>query len=369
MYLPFNSTTELVELLSAGHPNQVSWLLCFSYKHADKLPSLFEAAHSRGLQFCGGLFPGLIDGATPKDDGVLAIPLPEGSRVVTATISRDSVEWTEELPPLTSESSAKSSMLLFVDCLSPGITRFLEEVYDQYGTRIHYAGAGAGYANLQPKPVIFTEAGFIPHGGLLILMAVEAISSVQHGWKRIAGPFIATRTNGNIIQELNWESAGSIYRGEVESIALELKGKPVFPDLNSRFPLSIGKQSSEDVVRDPIEINSSDEIVVLSDVPENSAIYISEGSKETIVEAVRSAVRECDTSFQISFCFVSDCYSRALMLGDDIEEELEAACEELKKFTNAPLQGVLALGEICGNGRSNLEFYNKTFVISVAHKV
>ena len=118
-------------------------------------------------------------------------------------------------------------------------------------------------------------------------------------------------------------------------------------------------------MRDPIEINDADEIVTLSDVPENSMIYIETGDRESLIEGARQAVSECSGAAHVSTCFVSDCYSRALKLEDALNDELQAAGEALKAITAVPMEGVLALGEVCGNERSTLEFYNKTFVISL----
>ncbi len=365
MYIPFTSAANLVEKLCAEQNEDALWLLCVSDQHVDELNSFFPMARSNGLRFCGGVFPGLIDGTQRKDDGVVAIPLDSKAQLVTANLDQDRVRWVTPLPTLPPDEI--HSAFLFVDSHSPGVTDFMETIYDQYGTTINYTGAGAGYRDLRHAPCIFAESGFIKHGGLLILLPQSATVNVRHGWKRVAGPFIATRTSGKIIQELNWEAAGSFYRREVEALAPELKGKPVFPDLASRFPLSIGKQAAEDVVRDPFEINAADEIVFFTDVPENSAIYISEGNKETLIEAAQQAVAECRPTEEVNACFISDCYSRALMLGDELATELEMVGKTLKQFTDTPAQGALVMGEVCGNGSTSLEFYNKTFVVALIH--
>ena len=366
MYLSFTSAREVLHRLCELQEKDTLWLLCVSSQHADELPAFFEAARNEKIRFCGGVFPGLINGNQRENKGIIAIPLPGEAQLACGTLTENGVEW---LAPLQIQSDIKmTSALLFVDCHSPGINRFFEDIYDNYSTQVNYAGAGAGYSDLRQAHSIFCDTGFIEHGGIIILLPTRSTVNVQHGWSRVAGPFIATRTKGNIIQELNWVSAGTFYRNQVETIAPELKDRPVFPDLGSRFPLSIGKQSAEDVVRDPIEINNADEIVALSDVPENSAIYISGGNKDTLIEAAQRAVVECDGLTDINSCFISDCYSRALMLGDELETELNVVDIALKQFTDVHAEGVLALGEVCGNSRSKLEFYNKTFVITLTHR-
>lgn len=52
--------------------------------------------------------------------------------------------------------------------------------------------------------------------------------------------------------------------------------------------------------------------------------------------------------------------------GDDFNKELSAVAEKVSLKTGGIiLEGVLALGEIAGDGERPLEFYNKTFVISI----
>ncbi|OOY50530.1 FIST N-terminal domain-containing protein [Solemya velum gill symbiont] len=365
MYLPFNSVDELLETLHRKHPDTSNWLLYVSEKHADKMPELLSAATARGFFLYGGIFPGLIQGARSKDKGAIAIPLPEQAAVVTATLTEDSCNWQEEF--LTYNIDIFRSALVFVDCLAPNVNGFLDDIYSHFGMQINYAGAGAGYHDLRVEQSIFAGEGMIPSGGLVVLLPDKTNNRVKHGWSRVAGPFIATQTNGNMISELNWESAGSFYRNEVEKLAPELKDKPVFPYINSRYPITIGKQAAEDVVRVPIDINPADDIVFLSQVAENSAIYISEGDKFTLIDAARQATAECSDTSGVTSCFVSDCFSRALMLGDDLENELNAVDEVLNSFTDTQAEGVLAIGEICGNKSAKLEFYNKTFVISLAY--
>jgi hypothetical protein len=256
--------------------------------------------------------------------------------------------------------------MILVDCQAPGISKLLEDTFDHFGNHICYAGAGVGFHDLRQAPSVFTGTGFIPHGGLLLYIPSRATVNVRHGWSRVHGPFIATRVRGNVIQELNWEPAGSFFRDQVEALAPALKGRPVFPDLVSGFTLSIGKEGGEDVIRDPISINAADELVVLSDVPENAAMYLSQGDASSLLQAAQQAVAECNPADAVDNCFIVECFSRALMLKDGFPRELEAVTAALQKFTDVPAEGILALGEIASSGRTSLEFYNKTFVVRLA---
>lgn len=363
MYFSLASVSDFLAQLDSVQVECSAWLLLVAERHAADLPELMVQAQACNLSLYGAIFPGLISNARQVDEGVIAIPLPAGATVSTATVETERTVWHQPIPAVTDYVS--SNALVFVDCQADGISGFLAQIYNEYGNGVHYAGAGTGYSDLRSEPSVFTNAGFIEHGALLVHFPYPAVTRVRHGWRRVAGPFIATRTQGGVIQELNWEPAGTFYRQQIAELAPGLEDQPIFPTLNSRFPLSIGRPFAEDVMRDPIEINRADEIVTLSDVPENSTIYIETGDNRSLIDSACQAVSECAGAQAVSACFVSDCYSRALKLGSDLDEELGEAGQVLKTITDVPMEGVLALGEVCGNESSSLEFYNKTFVISL----
>lgn len=363
MHLNFDSPRQVVAALEASANPSGLWLLCVVDRHADRLQALLDELAASGIDACGGIFPGLIHGARHLDHGLLAVPLPPGSQVATADLSQHSPRWLQPRPL----DQGPASTLAFVDCQAPGIAGFLEALFDQYGNQVRQAGGGAGFRDLRASPSIFCGRQLLPQAGLLILLPRQATVQVRHGWRRVRGPFVATRTRGNVIQELNWEPAGRFYRNLIGELAPELGDRPVFPDLNSIYPLCIGKEGGEDVMRDPIDITADDEIVVLSDVPENSVMYLAHGNRDTLVAAAGQAVADCGRPPGITSCFVSDCYSRALMLGNQFTRELDCIDSGLREAVGIPAEGVLALGEIASDGRRSLEFYNKTTVIALQH--
>ena len=366
MYMHFSSPERLAgELLAAADANTL-WLLCIADCHGHQVPDLLAACRANALRVCGGLFPGLIDGAATRDSGLIAIALPAASRMALADLKASGVTWRLPPPALAGDASASSTIL--VDCLAPHITGLLEDIYDRYGNRISHVGAGTGYHDLRPAPSIFTEQGSHRHAALLVITPQPATVQVRHGWKRVMGPFVASRTQGNIIQELNWQPAGSFYRDQVVSHDPSYAGHPIFPDINSAYPFCISKEGGEDVIRDPIRLTAADEIVALSDVTENSVLYLAHGNRQSLIDAARLAVEDCGRPPDVERCFVSDCYSRALMLGNAFAQELAAVSRAVAQFTDSTPEGVLALGEIAANGQQNLELLNKTIVVALTHR-
>lgn len=365
MHLLFDTCNQVVAELISLQTKQTKWVLFVADQHGDSIPSLLAHCAEAGLDVCGGLFPGLIYGTARLNCGIVAIPLPDGSQVVLAALTASEVRWATSPPRLIDVT--QFTLVMLVDAQAPGISGLMEDVYDRYGARTHCVGAGAGYQDLRTAPVIFTSAGMASDTVLMAVVPKRTSVQVRHGWKRVNGPFVASRTCTNRIAELNWEPAGSFYRSQVVKENPAYLDKPIFPDLNVSYPLCIAREGSEDVIRDPMAITENDEIALLSSVSENSVMYLVHGTKESLIEAARQAVEDAGAPPDVDLCFIIDCYSRALMMGDSFPEELVAVADALGKFTDIVPQGVLALGEISSNGHQSLEFFNKTFVLTLAH--
>ncbi len=365
MYLTYTDATQVAASLANSDNPGKRWVLCLADRHSADLPDLLAACEALELEVCGGIFPGLIHSNTGRDSGIVALPLPAGSQVALAHLDKNRVEWL--IPPPDPGDTRFASSILLVDCLAPNIEGLMDKVYDLYGSRLHHVGAGAGYHDLRTAPAIFTGQGLHDHAALMIALPRRLTLGVRHGWTRVAGPFVVSRSNGNVIQEFNWEPAGNFFRDQVGMQNPGLRDKPVFPEVNSIYPLCIAKEGSEDVMRDPMYITEADEVVVLSDVAENSVMYLAHGNRDSLIAAARQAMDDCGKPAAVERCFISDCYSRVLMLGDDFGRELETACSALQNIADIELEGVQALGEIAAKGTQKLEFFNKTFVVGLLH--
>lgn len=367
MYLPFVSSEQVVADLEALGGSEAYWLLCIAHRHRGELPDLLVALRRKSIRACGGIFPGLIVGAQTNDEGIVAIRLPEGSREYLAHLGAKAITWQAPLLPLTSDGPASATIL--VDSQAPNISGLLENIYDHYGGRISHIGAGTGFPDLRQAPSIFTAEGLQDSAALLLIIPRSATVQVRHGWRRVAGPFVASRTSNNRIQELNWEPAGDVYHREIARLSSTPGEKADSSGYFAAHPLCIAREDGEDVMRDPLHITAANELVVLSDVTENAVMYLAEGDGDSLAEAARFAVDDCGNPRDVERCLVIECFSRALLLGTDFARELGLVADRVACFTDTPMEGVLGLGEIASNGQRCLEFHNKTFAIAVVHRL
>ncbi len=72
------------------------------------------------------------------------------------------------------------------------------------------------------------------------------------------------------------------------------------------------------------------------------------------------------SDFSTSECFIVDCISRVLFLGNDFTKELSQVAKIVRgKHEDVEIFGVLSLGEISSYDKGYLEFFNKTIVVSL----
>lgn len=370
MHLPFDSSQQVIDDLAAhtrDRPGQL-WLLLVAERHGPQIPELLAAALAHRLRLAGGVFPGLIHGARVLEHGLIAVPLPPGCHVAVADLSTH-VAW--HIEPGPAMGAWRTSAVVLIDAMAAAqaTARLLEDLFDRYAHHVSHVGGGAGYSDLRQAPVLFTERGLVAEAALVVQMPRPIAVQVRHGWQRVRGPFVASRTRGHHILEINWEPAGAFYRRQLARQCAS-EGSPVeFETLKLSYPLCIGKDGGEDVIRDPMAVNAADEIVMLSAVPENSVMYLAGTTAEALVRAAGEASAACaaeaGTSLQgFGTTLVFDCFTRRGLLGPRFVDELQALQSAVDAVSGQPVQGVLALGEVAASADWPIEFFNKTVVVA-----
>jgi hypothetical protein len=253
--------------------------------------------------------------------------------------------------------------MVLVDGLTSNIDLFLFQLFDKLGSSAQYIGGGAGSLTLKQQPCLFTRDGFVQDAAIVTFIKRQCKLGIRHGWKKLAGPIVATKTCKNVIMELDWKAAFEVYQEIVESDSGVKLTKEGFYDVAMRYPFGIYKEEAEDIVRDPIITNENGELVCVGEVPEHSVLNILKGETDFLIQAAGQAALDACTN-EICDNLVVDCVSRALFMGEDFTKELAAVKEALAKADNQGIPaGMLTLGEIASVGETFLEFFNKTIVV------
>lgn len=195
---------------------------------------------------------------------------------------------------------------------------------------------------------------------------------VKHGWVAIGSTKKVTKSEGNVVHELDGRPAITIYEdyfGEEEASALK---KETLAKLAITYPLGMKITGSEEMlVRAPLSVNDAGSITCAAEVPEGSDIQLMIGSKEEAIrvanEAAVNAMAQLGGSTPKA-AIIFNCIARNKIFAERSGEEISAIQAAIGVTT--PLIGFYTYGEQAPLGgevknieQCNTAFHNETVVI------
>lgn len=326
---------------------------------------MIETLNNRKFQFVGGIFPSIIADIQNHEKGVIIHAVDHVHKpVIVRTLNKPDLA--DDLP----KNMTGANALVLVDGLSKNIDAFLGVLFEKYGNTINYLGGGCGSLTLQSQACLFSNEGFFKDSALVVFLKEKVQIGVKHGWKKIAGPFVANKVEGNIIKELNWRPAFEVYKETIAGYNTTPITVDNFFEIAKGFPFGIFREGLEDIVRDPINTNSKEELICIGEIPRNTTVNILMGHPNDLFDSAREATIMALHENMPDSIWIFGCISRVLYLDVDFQKELESIKDELDHRNIAlKVEGALSLGEISSYGDGYLEFLNKTIVIAAMSKV
>lgn len=317
---------------------------------------------SLNVSIFGGIFPQIIYGRENLTRGNIVVGLEENiSPVIIENLSDKDEQIEDEIEEKFSLNRPIDTMFVFVDGFSSTIATLINELFNYFGLEHNYIGGGAGSLSFIQKPCIYTNKGLLQDSAIIVATNLKSGIGVKHGWKKISGPFQITKSNKNIIQELDYKPAFEVYKEVIETKSNNKFNENNFFDIAKGYPFGISKIGSEKVVRDPISTQNNS-LICVGEVREGDYVDILMGEKNSLINAAKDAYTIAKDNYRgenMQITFFIDCISRVLFLGEDFKDELNIVHDEFLTI------GALTLGEIANSGQDYLEFYNKTAVVCV----
>lgn len=315
---------------------------------------------------CGGIFPKIINQIGSHSKGSIVCGFDFAIQVAQVKRLSDANEdFNKQLEQIAQVVKPNKSMMLLVDGNSRYISRFMENVYYHLGNEVTCFGGGAGTLKLVPSPCLFTNEGLLADGAQLITIDSAPTVAVEHGWEKLAGPFVITESNHNVIQMIDYLPAFKTYKKIIESNSTHHFDNETFFDISKYFPFGIESYDGSMIVRDPISVTDNG-IVCVGEVPENSIVYILKGSYQNLVSAAENVAKKAAKAKDVDLhipVILFDCISRSLILGNQYTDELKVISANLPK--NSHIIGASSIGEIATTRSGLLEFHNKTVVLAL----
>jgi hypothetical protein len=352
-------------------PPDACWLFCAPKAGVDALlAGINDVVQTENLIGC------TTDGEI-SDKGLLT-----GSAVLGG-IATDQLEFhTAVVENLAGRSEAAGKQLAtdlpasvgYVQLLSDGLTgngcAILRGMAAILGEELPIAGGTAGDEGKFVKTWQFAGNRVLNDAAVAIGFSgdLKLGTGIRSGWSPIGLPKKVTRSSGNILYELNGESALEVFERFLGKHAEKL------PAIGVEYPISLldrwGDVGANDyqLLRATMSVNREDgSIIFAGEIPEGSMVSLTCGDTVSILDAAEKAAQSAvsdlrDSAPAVIFCY--SCMARKIVLGRRTHEEIERIRRTVG--LSVPILGFYTYGEYCRmqcNGPSYL--HNETVTLSV----
>ncbi|BCB26522.1 hypothetical protein SKTS_14080 [Sulfurimicrobium lacus] len=180
------------------------------------------------------------------------------------------------------------------------------------------------------------------------------------GWDVFGAERLITKSRGNVLYELDGQSALELYKKYLGDHAADLPASALL------FPLALRSEQG-DLVRTVLGIDDAEQSMTFAgDMPEGSYARLMKANFDRLVDGASgaaSASHEMLDGASPDLAILISCVGRKLVLNQRIEEEVDGVRAVLGE--QAVLTGFYSYGEICPQGVvTGCELHNQTMTIT-----
>lgn len=190
----------------------------------------------------------------------------------------------------------------------------------------------------------------------------EASFSIYGGWTPFGPERLITKSDGNILYEIDGKPALDLYKTYLGDKAEELPGSALIYPLNVK-----SKENDQSFVRTILNIDEEKNAMILAgDVPEQSKVQLMMTNMDSIASASETAALRAmegrNNSPQLALLI--SCIGRKLVLDQRIEEEVEEVMSVIGD--DVVIGGMYSYGEIAPfYGERSCKLHNQTMTITL----
>lgn len=181
------------------------------------------------------------------------------------------------------------------------------------------------------------------------------------GWEPFGPVRRVTKSENNVMYELDGEPALNLYKKYLGDQAAQL------PASGLLYPFAILKnnQDTTGLIRTILAVDeATGSLTFAGDIPQGGIVRLMQSKSQGLVEGARGAANLAKTAKNAgdSLGILISCVGRKLVMGNDIEDEVEAV---RSVFGENTLTGFYSYGEICAeNGFAECQLHNQTMTIT-----
>lgn len=188
--------------------------------------------------------------------------------------------------------------------------------------------------------------------------AIRLTHGSKGGWDLFGPERLITRSQGNVLYELNQKPALQLYKDYLGELASGLPGTAL------HFPLAIRhtQQDAKRLVRTILAVDEdAQSLTFAGDMPEGAYAQFMRANFDRLIQGASDAATLGANSSPILSIAIS-CVGRRLVLGERTEEEVEAVFDMLPKGT-AQI-GFYSYGEISPYSTGHCDLHNQTMTLT-----
>jgi hypothetical protein len=190
---------------------------------------------------------------------------------------------------------------------------------------------------------------------------LEVSCGTQGGWDVFGPHREVTRSEGNVLFELDGENALDVYKRYLGPRAAELPGSALL------FPLSIlNNEGKEGLVRTILSVDdAAGSMTFAGNIPMNSMVQFMLSNTDRLVDGATGAARRAKDGLTgpADMVLMISCVGRKIVLDQRVEEEVEGVCDVFGK--GPAFAGFYSNGEIAPpEGGTFAALHNQTMTIT-----
>jgi hypothetical protein len=185
------------------------------------------------------------------------------------------------------------------------------------------------------------------------------------GWDRFGVERRVTRSDGNVLYELDGEPALALYKRYLGDRAAGLPATALL------FPLALCGDGGGGLVRTVLAVDEATQSMTFAgDVPQGGRVQLMRANFDRLVEGAAAAgrlARHGQDPGGGCLAVAISCVGRRLVLGERTEEEVEAVLDSLPAASS--LVGFYSYGEISPSTAGTCELHNQTMTLTTLVEV
>lgn len=190
--------------------------------------------------------------------------------------------------------------------------------------------------------------------------AVRVGHGSKGGWDKFGPERTVTRSQGNVVHELDGRPVLALYEEYLGSFAAEL------PASGLLFPLAVREPgSNKQLVRTILGVDAAAKSLTFAgDVPQGHRVQLMQANLHRLIDGAEDAAGSAleRSGSTVAVAIAVSCVGRRLVLGAMTEDELEATAHLLPP--DVPQVGFYSYGEISPYAEGAADLHNQTMTIT-----